>query len=83
MHDRLDAMIAQSLLHQRLVGDIALDEGHIFRHCPAKTRHQIVDHHDAITCVAQRQHRMATNIPGTARDQNRRLIAHKMEFPLT
>ncbi len=77
MHDRFHVMIAQSLLHQWLVGNIAPNEGHIVRHRPTKTRHQIVDHDDAITSIAQRQHCMASNITGTTRDQNRRLFAHK------
>ncbi len=69
-------MFAQRRLYQRLVCDVALHEGDVLRHGPAEAGDQIVDHHHAIAGILQRQHRMAADIAGAARDQNR-WLAHK------
>ena len=52
------------------------DGSDVAGHGPAKSSHQIVDHHDAITGVEQRQDRMTADVAGAPRNQNRGLVAH-------
>ena len=77
MHNCLHSMVAQRCFHQRLVGDVAHDQRNALRYCPIKAGNEIVDDHNAIAGIRQCQHCMAADITGPARDQDRRLSAHK------
>jgi len=52
------------------IGDIAFDQRHRARHGGAPPGRQIVQHDDLKARVQKRQHGMAANVSGTARNQN-------------
>ena len=70
MRDRVDRMLADDPRHQRLVTEIALDEGRLRGHRPAEPGRQIVEHHDGLAGIAQGQRHVAADVARPARHQH-------------
>src|SRR5689334_2433798 len=70
MHDRADALLREDALDQGAVGDVAFVEGHVVGDRAPDAVRKIVDHRNAPPGVLQREHGMATDIPGAAGDED-------------
>ena len=64
MRDRFDIVLAQTLLDQRLVADVADHEFRRLRNGFAIAGGEIVDHHDLLARIEQGEHHMAADIAG-------------------
>jgi len=71
MHDRADAVFGNQARHEHRVGDIAEDELRAGIDIGAHAGRKIVEHDDCLAGIAERQHHMAADITGAARNQNR------------
>ena len=71
MDDGVDSMLRDQRCYARLVPDLADDKRYILRHSPFETGRQIVEHHHALAGIDERVDHMASDIAGTAGDQDR------------
>jgi hypothetical protein len=72
MGDRIDPVAQDRLGDEGLVGHVADDEAHLGGQGPVVTGREIVEDHDLLMPgIDQREHHVAADIAGAARDQNR------------
>ncbi len=82
MHDRADAEALERLRDQIRIPDIALDQLRPLVDRPAEAGDEIVEHHHRPSAVEQRQHRMAADIAGAARNKDGKAgRRHAVSFP--
>lgn len=71
MDNGVDAMLADQLTDEILVGDVAPDQRGLGRHRPVKTCRQPVEHDDLLARIEQLPDHVAADVAGTARYQYR------------
>src|SRR5262249_34381720 len=70
MDDGLDAMLGDQSCHERLVAGVTDDKGGALRYRPIETGAEIIEHHDALAGIQQRVNHVASDVAGTAGDQD-------------
>ena len=70
MDDGFDAVLADDAADKILVADIADDEGGVGGHRPAEPGRQVVEHDDALPGIEELEHHVASDVPGSAGDEN-------------
>jgi hypothetical protein len=70
MDDGLDAMLRDQARYERLIPNIAYEQGSFLRQRPVETGAEIIEHHDALAAIDERVNHVASDIAGAASDQD-------------
>ena len=76
MHHGFGALFGKDPRQQRAILDIALVEGHVIGYRKAEAGRQVVDYRNRRAAIAQRQRGMASDLTGTAGNENGCIEAH-------
>ena len=74
MDDRIDPVLLDETLDQRLIAAVADDERHARGNGPVESGGKVVEHDDALAGIDEVEHHVATDIAGSAGDEDRHAV---------
>ena len=73
MDDVGDPMPAGDRAHEVLIAHVADDQRSVRGHRPAEAGREIIEDDDALACIKQLEHHLASDVPGSAGDKDTHL----------